>query len=70
MQKVLEIQNLSKSFNNRQILHKINFDVKEGEIFSLIGMNGIGKSTLIKMILDLLDQDEGEIKDSVKTSRM
>ena len=58
---VLNIEKISKNFKNKEILKNINFSVKEGEIFGLIGVNGIGKTTLIKIILDLLKSDEGNI---------
>ena len=56
----LKISEISKSFGNKCVLDKIKFSVKENEIFGFIGLNGIGKTTLIKIILDLLDQDHGE----------
>jgi ABC-2 type transport system ATP-binding protein len=43
-------------------LDQISFAVKPNEIFGFIGLNGIGKTTLIKIILDLLDQDNGEVE--------
>ena len=58
----LKISEISKSFADRSILDKINFDVKPNEIFGFIGLNGQGKTTLIKIILDLLDQDSGEVE--------
>lgn len=58
----LMIYEISKNFSNRCVLDKINFNVKENEIFGFIGLNGIGKTTLIKIMLDLLDQDNGEIE--------
>jgi ABC-2 type transport system ATP-binding protein len=58
----LKFSEISKSFANRFVLSSVSFDVKENEIFGFIGLNGQGKTTLIKIILDLLDQDEGEIE--------
>lgn len=58
---VLKIQNISKCFKSHEILKEINFSVNKGDIFGLIGVNGIGKTTLIKIILDLLKADEGEV---------
>lgn len=58
---VLEINNISKHFKSKEVLKKINFSVEQGDIFGLIGVNGIGKTTLIKTILDLLKSDEGQI---------
>jgi ABC-2 type transport system ATP-binding protein len=57
----LNILNISKTFN-KKVLDNVNFDVKPNEIFGFIGLNGQGKTTLIKIILDLLDQDEGEVE--------
>ncbi len=57
----LKIIEISKSFS-KPVLEKISFEVKRNEIFGFIGLNGIGKTTLIKIILDLLDQDRGEVE--------
>ena len=56
----LKISEISKSFADKLVLDKVRFSVKENEIFGFIGLNGIGKTTLIKIILDLLDQEHGE----------
>ena len=45
---MLRIQNLSASYNSRQILHDVSLDVQSGEVLALIGPNGAGKSTLIR----------------------
>ncbi len=58
----LKISNISKSFNQRLVLDGVDFEVKNNEIFGFIGLNGMGKTTLIKIILDLLDQDDGEVE--------
>lgn len=55
----LQIKNLSKSFNHKTILNNINLEVAQGDIFGLIGLNGIGKTTLIKIIQNLLPADSG-----------
>ena len=57
----LKISQISKSFS-KAVLDDINFEVKSNEIFGFIGLNGQGKTTLIKIILDLLDQDKGEVE--------
>lgn len=58
----LIITEISKEFSNKKVLDKVSFDVKTNEIFGFIGLNGQGKTTLIKIILDLLDQDHGEVE--------
>src|SRR5699024_5010654 len=58
---VLSVEHLSKSFDDFQLLNDINFNIYRGERVGLIGPNGIGKTTLFKMILDQLDKDEGSI---------
>jgi len=55
----LKVLNIKKSFDDKVVLDGISFEVKEKEIFGLIGLNGIGKTTLLKIILDLLDKDDG-----------
>jgi ABC-type Mn/Zn transport systems, ATPase component len=42
---IIEVNDLVKNFNSKPVLNKINFNVNEGEIFSLIGPNGAGKTT-------------------------
>lgn len=59
--KVLEIKNISKSFNNRTILKDFSLDVNQGEIVSIIGDSGAGKSTLLRCINALEMIDSGEI---------
>ncbi len=59
--KILQINNLYKSFDDKPIIKGVSFDVKEGKIVGLLGKNGSGKTTIIKMINDLLTIDKGEI---------
>ena len=58
---LLEIKNLNKSFDNKEILKDINITISSGRIIGLLGKNGVGKSTLIKLINDLLTPTSGEI---------
>ena len=58
---LLEINNLNKSFDNKEILKDINLSIQSGKIIGLLGKNGVGKTTLIKLINDLLTPTSGEI---------
>lgn len=59
---VLSINNLCKSFGSRRILDNISFNVEKGEILGLLGPNGSGKTTTIKLALGLLSIDTGTVK--------
>lgn len=58
---VLEIKNIFKSFDDKQVINDVSFTIKEGTIVGLLGKNGSGKTTILKMINDLLTIDKGEI---------
>jgi len=58
---IINVKNLSKSFNGFKAVDNISFFVKTGEIFAFLGPNGAGKSTTIKMMTTLLKPDSGEI---------
>jgi len=58
----LEILSVAKGFKHKNVLNDISFSVMQGEVFGLIGSNGVGKTTLIKIMLDLLDADKGSVK--------
>ena len=55
---LLKIKNLYKSFGKREVLKNINLTVQSGKIVGLLGKNGTGKTTLIKLINDLLTKDK------------
>ncbi len=61
MSAILKITNLTKYFNSIKAVNNINLKIEEGEIFSIIGPNGSGKTTIIKSIAGLLRQDKGNI---------
>lgn len=61
MTDILKLSSISKSYFAKPILENISFSIQEGEIFGLIGLNGIGKTTIIKIILDLVQADGGEV---------
>ena len=58
---ILTIKKLNKSYGETKVLKNINLKIKPGKIVGLLGKNGTGKSTLIKLINDLLTPDSGEI---------
>ena len=58
---MINISNISKSFDDRVILKDISFSIKNGDKIAIIGQSGIGKSVLLKSIIGLLNPDEGEI---------
>ena len=62
MQKILECQNLCKSFGKKQILKNVSFEIDEKDILAFIGPNGSGKTTTIKLILGLQNIDSGSVK--------
>ena len=58
---LLECKGLNKSFGKKQVLEDINLKVSKGKIIGLLGKNGTGKTTLIKLINDLLTPTSGEV---------
>ena len=58
---MIEAINLSKSFENIKALDNINANIKEGSVFGLIGTNGAGKSTFLKILAGILKPDKGSI---------
>ena len=59
---MIEIRNLVKRYKDTVALDHLNLDIKEGEIFGLLGPNGSGKTTVINCLLALLKFDKGSIK--------
>lgn len=59
---ILEVKNLSFQYTKyRKILQNVNFQVREGEMVSIVGTNGAGKSTLAKVICGFVNEDQGDI---------
>ena len=58
---VLEIKDLSKSYNNISTVNKVSLNVKKGEIVGLLGANGAGKTTTFRMIVGLVTAEEGTV---------
>ena len=59
---VISFENVSLSYGHRLILDKINFTINEGQIFGMLGPNGVGKSTIYNLITGLLSPQSGKIK--------
>lgn len=64
---LVECKNVNKSFGNKQVLKDVNLIVPRGKIIGLLGKNGMGKTTLIKLINDLLTPTSGEVLINGKT---
>lgn len=61
MDNIIQITHLSKSFKDIKAVDDISFNVKEGELFAFLGLNGAGKSTTINIMCGQLSKDRGEI---------
>lgn len=59
---MLEIKNLTKNFEQKEVLKDVSLTIKEGDIFGLVGINGAGKSTLLRTICGVFDKNSGEIE--------
>ena len=59
---VIEIQHLNKSFGSVHAVNDLSFQVRKGELFAFLGVNGAGKSTTISIICGQLKKDSGEVK--------
>lgn len=60
-QKVLEYKKVSKAFGKRQVLKEVNFVLRHGERVGVIGPNGTGKSVLLRLALNFMQPDSGEV---------
>lgn len=58
---MLEVKNLSKYFGIKKAVDNVSFRVEDGHILGVLGKNGAGKSTIFRMILNILEPDEGEV---------
>ena len=67
---LLTLKDVSLAYGNLSLLEKVNFNISSGERICLVGRNGTGKSTLFRVISDIIHPDEGEIwrKDTLKIS--
>ena len=58
---MLKVNHISKSYGSIKAINDLSFEVGEGEIFGLLGVNGAGKTTTFRMIVGLLEPDDGTI---------
>lgn len=58
---MLEVKDLVKNFGIKRVVDHVSFNVEDGKILGILGKNGAGKSTTFRMILNILEPDEGEI---------
>jgi lipopolysaccharide export system ATP-binding protein len=59
---IIEFENVSLAYGNRLILDKINFKINKGQIFGMLGPNGVGKSTIFNLLTGLIKPKDGNIK--------
>lgn len=75
MENMVEFNNVYKSYSNKEVLKGVNLNIPKGKIVGLLGPNGSGKTTMIKLMNNLLQADEGSIeikgmKPSIETKRI
>jgi ABC-2 type transport system ATP-binding protein len=58
----IRVENVFKAFGKKMVLNDVSLKVLDNEIFGFVGLNGIGKTTLIKIIIDLLEHDGGGVE--------
>lgn len=60
-EKIFELKNISISFSKKKVLDSIDFTIQKGEIVGLLGLNGQGKTTMVKVLLGLIQPDTGVV---------
>ncbi len=61
MENTIQVKDLQKSYKNLHVLKGVNFEVEKGHIFALLGPNGSGKTTIVKILTTLLKPDSGTV---------
>lgn len=61
MSEILKIENLTKSFGQKKVLENFNLILEKGKVYGLLGKNGEGKTTLVRIIMGAIPSDKGEI---------
>lgn len=62
MEKTIQISGLSKSYDGKKVIENLSFSVAVGEVYGLLGANGVGKSTTIECILGTKKADSGTVR--------
>lgn len=60
----IKVTNLVKTFDGKRVIDNVSFKVKDGEVLAIVGFSGSGKSTILKLICDLIHPDSGQIETS------
>ena len=58
---MIQAENISKSFGNIRAVTRLSAQIREGEVFGLVGSNGAGKSTFLRMVSGVLKPDQGQL---------
>lgn len=61
----IKVKNLIKTFDGKRVVDNVSFSVKDGEVLAIVGFSGSGKSTILKMICNLITPDSGQIETSI-----
>lgn len=61
----ITVKNLNKKFGEKKVIDDVSFNVKDGEVLAIVGFSGSGKSTILKLICNLLQADSGVIETSI-----
>ena len=62
MEKTIQVSGLSKSYDGKKVIENLSFSVAAGEVYGLLGANGVGKSTTIECILGTKKADSGTVR--------
>ena len=62
MKSVLQTYSLTKKYGKEKVVNKLSLNIEKGDIYGLIGKNGAGKTTIMKMICGLISQNQGDVK--------
>ena len=58
---MIQINNITKNYAKTSVIENLSLTIEAGQVYALLGKNGVGKSTLINMIIDLVKIDQGTI---------